>query len=112
MRFGGGVSLDAGAGSVAGGGGIGVRVRLAGGSNTSSSNSSSNEARGTGGGSSGHGELAPERVRASLTESLRALRVRRASWLLAQRPDADVPLAIVAGGLSGLVGEGVCEAVS
>jgi hypothetical protein len=60
----------------------------------------------------GRGELAPSHVRRSATTSLATLRAPRARWLLATRPDAEVPLALLAGGLSGLVHDGVCEAVS
>jgi hypothetical protein len=60
----------------------------------------------------GRGELAPSHVRRSATTSLATLKAPKARWVLATRPDAEVPLALLAGGLSGLVHDGVCEAVS
>jgi hypothetical protein len=51
-------------------------------------------------------------VRRSATTSLATLKAPKARWVLATRPDAEVPLAWLAGGLSGLVHDEVSEAVS
>jgi hypothetical protein len=71
----------------------------------------------------GRGELRPEAVRQSANASLQRMKIldssspgwnqgRRLQWLIAQRPDVGISYGEMAGGFTGLIGEGICEEVS
>jgi aryl-alcohol dehydrogenase-like predicted oxidoreductase len=60
----------------------------------------------------GPGELRADKLRASLRESLERAKTSRIGYLIAQRMDSMVSIGEVAGGFSGLIGEGVVEMVN
>ncbi|KAF2669923.1 Aldo/keto reductase, partial [Microthyrium microscopicum] len=57
----------------------------------------------------GRGELKAGPVRESLKASTSRLKIRRARWLIAQRPDIEACWGELTGGFQGLVAEGLCD---